>query len=283
MDKMQNKSFNYVNLPNTNLARKRLIRSNIQRDLFKITTKHKQIGRGKTYFIKTYGCQLNARDSEDIAGILESMSYQPATNIEKADLVILNTCAVRENAEKKVFGKIGFFKNMKQKNPNFLFGICGCMCQEVNVVNKIVKQLKHVNFVFGTHNVYMLVDILDQVVNHHQRPIHVFSKEGDIIEGIPNVRKSSIKAFVNIMYGCDKFCTYCIVPYTRGRIRSRTKEDILLEINDLINKGFKEVTLLGQNVNSYGIDFDNQYRFANLLQDVAKTGIARIRFATSNP
>jgi tRNA-2-methylthio-N6-dimethylallyladenosine synthase len=283
MDKMPNKSFNYVNLPNTNFARKRLTRSNIQRDLFKITPKHKRIGKGRTYFIKTYGCQLNARDSEDIAGILESMSYKLATNIENADLVILNTCAVRENAEKKVFGKIGFFKNMKQKNPNFLFGICGCMCQEVNVVNKIAKQLKHVNFVFGTHNIYMLPDILDQVVNHQQRIIHVYSKEGDVIEGMPSIRKSSIKAFVNIMYGCDKFCTYCIVPYTRGRIRSRAKDDILLEINDLISKGFKEITLLGQNVNSYGIDFDNQYRFANLLLDVAKTGIARIRFATSNP
>jgi tRNA-2-methylthio-N6-dimethylallyladenosine synthase len=283
MYKKPNNLFNNINLPNTSLARKRLLKSNTQRNLFKITAKHKRIGLHKTYFIKTYGCQLNTRDSEDIAGILESMCYRPAKTIDTADLVILNTCAVRENAEKKVFGKIGFFKNKKQKHPNFLFGVCGCMCQEVDVVNKIVQKLKHVDFVFGTHNIYMLADILDQVVNHRQRVIHVYSKEGDIIEGLPNVRKSPIKAFINIMYGCDKFCTYCIVPYTRGQIRSRSKEDILAEINNLKNNGYKEITLLGQNVNSYGLDFNNQYRFADLLLDVAKTGIARIRFATSNP
>jgi tRNA-2-methylthio-N6-dimethylallyladenosine synthase len=255
------KDYSKYFIPSNTKARKRIKSSTIQRDLFNVDKSLTTLGYGRTFYIKTYGCQSNLRDTEDITGILELLNFKPAKDIETADLVILNTCAVRENAEKKVFGKIGFLKRLKQTNPKFVFGICGCMAQEEDVVNKITKQIKHVDFIFGTHNIHMLPEILNQVISHKQRVIHVYSKEGDVVEGLPANRASKIKAFVNIMYGCDKFCTYCIVPYTRGQIRSRNKEDILKEVNDLIEKGYKEVTLLGQNVNAYGIDRGNNYHF----------------------
>jgi len=212
------------------------------------------------------------------------MGFKPACDVFNANLVILNTCAIRENAEKKVFGEIGFLKKIKKSNKPFYFGICGCMAQEEHVVNQIIDKIAHVDFVFGTHNLHELPDILYRVIFQKEKVIQVYSQVGNIVEHLPVIYTSKIKAFVNIMYGCDNFCTYCIVPYTRGKIRSRRSVDIINEVNDLIRNGYQEVTLLGQNVNAYGIDFKDQcYHFSNLLEDVAKTGIKRIRFSTSNP
>jgi tRNA-2-methylthio-N6-dimethylallyladenosine synthase len=236
-----------------------------------------------SFYVKTYGCQSNIKDSEDIKGILLKMGFKESKNLLDSDLIILNTCAIRDNAEKKVFGEIGLLKSLKYKNKKFKFGVCGCMAQEKSVIEKIVKSIKHIDFVFGTHNINDLQEILLEVYKTNKQIIKVLKKPKKIIENTPTKKESPVKAFVNIMYGCNKFCTYCVVPYTRGQIRSRKSKDIINEINTLIKKGYKEVTLLGQNVNSYGIDFKNKYRFVNLLEDVAKTNIARIRFTTSNP
>lgn len=267
--------------PNLCDARKRQKQVvNIQRG-FSIPDELK-IGNNKRYIVKTYGCQMNERDSEEISAILESMGYTESDSIENADVVILNTCAIRENAHNKVFGLLGRLKHMKE-TKDILVGLCGCMAQEEVVVDEIVKKHKEVNFVFGTHNIHRLPIILNKALTNKQE-IEVFSVEGDIIEDVPVKRVYKHKAWVNIMYGCDKFCTYCIVPYTRGKQRSRLKEDILKEVNDLVKSGYKEVTLLGQNVNAYGKDIDGyNYNMANLLNDVSKTGIERIKFVTSHP
>lgn len=272
-------------LPNMNNARKRREDSKIIYDSFEVPTNIANYGKGKKFHIRTYGCQSNVRDSEIMIAMLKTIGYEWTDDPFESDLIILNTCAVRENAEKKVFGEIGWLKQIKiTKNPNLIFGMAGCMSQEEKVVNKIINDLTHIDFIIGTHNIHRLLNIIEQVVLEKEFIVEVWSKEGDVIENLPDYRTSGIKAFVNVMYGCDKFCTYCIVPYTRGKIRSRSKESIVKEIQSLINKGYKEVTLLGQNVNSYGIDFKNEnYKFWNLLEDVAKTGIKRIRFATSNP
>lgn len=272
-------------LPNMNDARKRKNSANIIYDSFEVPINITNYGKGKKFHIRTYGCQSNVRDSELMIAMLNSIGFNWTDDPFDADLIILNTCAVRENAEKKVFGEIGWLKQIKQtKNPNLIFGMAGCMSQEEKVVNKIINDHTHIDFIIGTHNIHRLLKVIEQVILEKEFVAEVWSKEGDIIENLPDFRSSGIKAFVNVMYGCDKFCTYCIVPYTRGKIRSRTSESIIKEINDLIKKGYKEVTLLGQNVNSYGIDFtDKNYKFWNLLEDVAKTGIKRIRFATSNP
>lgn len=252
-------------------------------DAFEIPADMVGIGKGKTYFIQTYGCQANERDSEQMAGIFETLGYQKADDVKKADVVLLNTCAVRENAEEKVFGKIGFLKSIKKHRPDMIFGICGCMAQEEVVVNKILKVHPQVDLIFGTHNLHRLPMILKQAMLEKATVVEVWSKEGDVIENLPSTRAHQTKAWVNIMYGCNKFCTYCIVPYTRGKERSRLKKDILKEVEDLVANGYQEVTLLGQNVNSYGKDLNEDYNFASLLEDVAKTGIARVRFTTSHP
>jgi tRNA-2-methylthio-N6-dimethylallyladenosine synthase len=277
------KDYSQYFLPNSEQARLRTTTKLIKRTLFALPKNIRKIGNSYTFFIKTYGCQSNIRDSETISGLLKSLGFKPALVIEKADLIILNTCAVRENAEKKVFGEIGFLKKIKKTNPNFHFGICGCMSQEETVVNKIIKQMPQVDFIFGTHNIYQLPEILQEVYIHNKRVIQVFSNTGDVIEGLPTYRTNKFKAYVNIMYGCDHFCSYCIVPYTRGQLRSRTKEDILLEVKTLIKNGYQEITLLGQNVNSYGLDLYDTYRFWDLLAEVANTKIKRLRFVTSNP
>lgn len=272
-------------LPNMNEARKRKNNSQTIYNSFEIPINIENYGKGKKFHIRTYGCQSNVRDSEIMIAMLKSIGYEWTEDPFVADLIILNTCAVRENAEKKVFGEIGWLKQIKKtKNPNLIFGMAGCMSQEEKVVNKIIDGHNHIDFIIGTHNIHRLLKIIEQVILEKEFIVEVWSKEGDVIENLPDFRTSQIKAFVNVMYGCDKFCTYCIVPYTRGKIRSRSKESILEEVNLLIKNGYKEVTLLGQNVNSYGIDFKEQdYKFWNLLEDVAKTGIKRIRFATSNP
>ena len=252
-------------------------------ELFEIDKKYQNVGNGKKYYIKTYGCQMNVHDSENIKALLEQMSFKETDNMEDADLILLNTCAIRENAHNKVFGFLGRVKHLKEQKPDIISGICGCMAQEESVVNEIKDKYKWVDIVFGTHNIYNLPKILNDSIIKNDQEIEVFSTEGDIIENIPVKRDSSIKAWINIMYGCDKFCTYCIVPYTRGKQRSREPKYIIDEVNDLVKKGYQEVTLLGQNVNAYGKDLDINYTMSDLLRDVALTNIPRVRFVTSHP
>lgn len=240
------------------------------------------IGVGKTYCIQTYGCQMNEHDTEVMSGLLELIGYTATSVIEEADIVILNTCAVRENAENKVFGKIGSLKYLKKENPEKIFAVCGCMSQEEDVVTKLLTKYNYIDLIFGTHNIHRLPSLIDDAMKAKAMVVEVWSQEGDIVENLPRERASKTKAWVNIIYGCDKFCTYCIVPYTRGKERSRMPQDILAEIQELKDQDYKEVTLLGQNVNAYGKDLD-AYSMANLLEDVAKIGIPRVRFTTSHP
>lgn len=269
-------------LPNYKEAQKRT-KSEVKKEFYDISDSFKLLGLGKTYYVKTYGCQMNEHDSENIKAMLEQMSFKEASDYEKADLVILNTCSIRENAHNKTFGMLGRLKHLKEENKNLVVGLCGCMAQEEKVVKDIMSKYKWVNFVFGTHNIHRLPYILSESFDTKKQEIEVYSKEGNIVEGIPVKRENRYKAYVNIMYGCDKFCTYCIVPYTRGKQRSRDKDDILKEINELVKEGYQEVTLLGQNVNAYGKDFDYDYNLENLLEDVSKTNIPRVRFMTSHP
>ena len=250
---------------------------------FEIDSEYKNIGVGLTYCVKTYGCQMNEHDSENIKAILESMSFTELDDYEKADLVILNTCAIRENAHNKVFGLLGRLKHLKEERPSLMVGFCGCMAQEESVINELSEKYKWVDIIFGTHNIHELPKVLSKSIKEKIQDIEVYSIEGNVIEKMPVKRASKYKAWVNIMYGCDKFCTYCIVPYTRGKQRSRRKEDIIEEVNGLVEKGYQEVTLLGQNVNAYGKDLYDDYDMASLLEDTAKTGINRIRFVTSHP
>ena len=238
---------------------------------------------GKKYFIKTYGCQMNEHDSENLSAMLEAMGFVKVDDYNDADLVLLNTCSIRENAHNKAFGMLGRLKHLKSQNKNLIIGLCGCMAQEAKVCDEILKKYKYVNFVFGTHNIYQLPQIVDKAVTTSKQQIEVYSREGDLVEGLPVVRSNNYKAYVNIIYGCEKFCTYCIVPYTRGRERSRKKEDIINEVKLLIDEGYKEVTLLGQNVNAYGKDLYDDYNMGDLLEDIAKLNIPRIRFMTSHP
>lgn len=242
------------------------------------------MGVGRKFYIRTYGCQMNEHDTEVMAGIFMALGYEATTAIEEADVVLLNTCAIRENAENKVFGELGFLLKYKRQNPDMLIGVCGCMSQEEAVVNKILKQYQHVDMVFGTHNIHRLPNILKEAYLSKEMVVEVWSKEGDVIESLPKKRLGSIKAWVNIMYGCDKFCTYCIVPYTRGKERSRRPEEIIQEVRDLAAQGYKEIMLLGQNVNAYGKDFDDmEYRLGDLMDELRKIDIPRIRFTTSHP
>lgn len=243
----------------------------------------KTLGKGKKYFVRTYGCQMNEHDGENIKAILEDMSFEETDDMESADVILLNTCAIRENAHNKVFGYLGRIKHLKETRPDIIAGLCGCMAQEEIVVKEIMQKHQYLDMVFGTHNIHELPEILNYVIETKSQQIQVYSKEGDIIENIPVKRASKYKAWVNIMYGCDKFCTYCIVPYTRGKQRSRQHEDILAEVKCLKEKGYQEVTLLGQNVNAYGKDLNDDYNMENLLEDVAKLNIPRIRFVTSHP
>ncbi len=240
-------------------------------------------GLNKKYYLRTYGCQMNEHDSENIKGILESVGFINTDIMEEADIIILNTCAIRENAHNKVFGLLGRIKHFRESNPNIIVGLMGCMSQEEVVVNEILKNYKWMDFVLGTHNINELANVVKRCMDDKKLQVEVSSEEGNIVEGIPVKRDSDITAWVNIMLGCDKFCTYCIVPYARGKQRSRTKESIINEVNELKEKGYKEVTLLGQNVNAYGKDLYDDYNLSNLLEDVANTGIDRIRFVTSHP
>lgn len=273
-----------MNLPDLKEAKARTKKEiKIIRDDYKVPENMKTIGKDRKYYLKTYGCQMNVHDSENIKAILEDMSFTEAMELEDADIILLNTCAIRENAHNKMFGFLGRVKHLKESKPDVICGICGCMAQEESVVDDIKSKYKWVDIVFGTHNIHKLPEILKESIDKKKQEIEVFSIEGDVYEGIPVKRDSKYKAWVNIMYGCDKFCTYCIVPYTRGKQRSRMPEDIINEVKDLVNSGYKEVTLLGQNVNAYGKDLNIEYTMGDLLEDTAKTGIERIRFVTSHP
>ena len=273
-----------MNMPSLKNAR---IRTNkmveIKRDEYRISDSMKNIGKGKKYLIYTYGCQMNVHDSENISAIMEDMSYTKCLDMDSADVIIMNTCAIRENAHNKVMGMLGRIKHLKEKKSDIITVFCGCMAQEEGIANELKDKYKWVDIVMGTHNIHKLPVYLEKTITDRKQEIEVFSIEGDVIEGIPVKRDSKYKAWVNIMYGCDKFCTYCIVPYTRGKQRSRMPKDIINEVKELVSNGYKEVTLLGQNVNAYGKDLDTNYGMSNLLEDVALTGIDRVRFVTSHP
>jgi tRNA-2-methylthio-N6-dimethylallyladenosine synthase len=250
---------------------------------FTIPEDMQNFGANKYYMIRTYGCQMNEHDTEVMKGLFEAMGYVSTEDKLQADVILLNTCAIRENAEDKVFGELGHLKALKAEKPGLVLGVCGCMSQEEAVVNRIMQKHGFVDLIFGTHNIHRLPSLLKEAYFSKEMVIEVWSKEGDIIENLPKKREG-IRAWVNIMYGCDKFCTYCIVPFTRGKERSRRPQDVLAEVRELARQGFKEITLLGQNVNAYGKDFEDiTYSFANLMEDIHKIDVPRIRFTTSHP
>ena len=269
-------------LPDLNDARKRN-RELAQKVSFSFDPAYEGMGKDRYYYIITHGCQANQRDSETMAGILDALGFKMTKDEKKADVILINTCAVRQGAEEKVFGEIGALKRLKMNKQDLIIGIGGCMCQEEETVRTLLDKYHQVDLIFGTHNISSLPKMLHDVYETRQRKVEVFSKMGEIVEDMPVTRFMSHKAWVNIMYGCDKFCTYCIVPYTRGKERSRDKQDILTEITQLKEQGFKEICLLGQNVNAYGKDLCDDYGFAELLNDAAQTGMKRIRFMTSHP
>lgn len=236
------------------------------------------------YFIETWGCQMNEEDSEKLSGMLKSQGYTKTDIKEEASIIIFNTCCVRENAELKVYGNLGALKNLKKQNPSLIIAVCGCMMQQAGIADNIIKKYPFVDIIFGTHNSYKFPEYLNRVKQEGKSIIEITNKVEKIVEGIPVDRESNIKGFVTIMYGCNNFCTYCIVPYVRGRERSREAIDIENEIKELVSKDYKEITLLGQNVNSYGKGQDGALNFAKLLAKLDKIeGLERIRFMTSHP
>ncbi len=267
-----------MNLPDLKKAK---IRSDEEVKTIEATNLKSNKFAGKKYFLKTYGCQMNVHDSEEIKGILKNLGFSETLDYEEADIIVLNTCAIRENAHDKVFGFLGRVKHLKKEKPDLLVAVGGCMPQQNSVANLLKEKYPFVNIVFGTHNINDLGKMI--VDAKSKQDIEVYSIEGNIYENIEYDRDSKYCAWVNIMYGCDKFCTYCIVPFTRGKQRSRKMEDILEEVQKLKDEGYLEVTLLGQNVNAYGKDLDTSYDFATLLENVANIGIERIRFVTSHP
>ena len=240
--------------------------------------------KAKTAVVVTYGCQQNENDSERIRGMLSECGYEIGSDCDSADLIIYNTCAVRDHAEQKVFGNLGALKNLKRKKPELIIGVCGCMMQQKQVSDKIKRKYTHVDLIFGTHTLHELPSLLWGILSEHKRSIHILDIDGRIAEDMPIRREGSVTAYISVMYGCNNFCSYCIVPYVRGRERSRKKEDILKEVNEVAKEGYKEIMLLGQNVNSYGKDLEEKIDFSDLLNAVSETeGIERIRFMTSHP
>ena len=269
-------------LPDLDQAARRT-RAAVERvDRFYIPAHAVDMGKGRTAYISTYGCQANERDSETLAGMLEILGYELVSRPEEADVILINTCAIRDNAMEKVLGEMGSYKRLAKNRPGMIIGVCGCMSQEDEFVRRVIDHYPWVNLIFGTHNLQDLPELLMEAEDG-RRVVKVYSRQGEVYENLPVSRFGKHKAWVNIMYGCDKFCTYCIVPYTRGKQRSRTMENILKEVSELIGQGYREVTLLGQNVNAYGKDLEDGASFAVLLEAVAKTGIERIRFMTSHP
>ena len=274
----------YLSLPDMKKARSRVKKSEILQASREVPALVAEYGEGRKYFIKTFGCQGNVRDEEILGGFLELAGMTKAVKEEEADVVLINTCAVRENAEEKVYGEIGKFKAKHYADPeHFILGVCGCMMQQEGVAEKIMHSYPYVNLIFGTHNIPEILNLIDAHLKRKKDLVSIVSGEGNVFENLPSTRLDNIKAFVNISYGCDKFCTYCIVPYTRGRERSRPLKDIVEECRGLVEEGFQEITLLGENVNSYGKDFHDGTNFATCLRQVAETGIPRLRFMTSHP
>lgn len=268
-----------MNLPNLNKAK---IRTDKEVKYKNINIIKDNTFQNKKFYLKTYGCQMNVHDSEQIRSILQNLSMQETDNLEEASVIVLNTCAIRENAHDKVFGYLGRIKHLKKDHPEIIVALGGCMSQEESVVNEVIKRHPYINIVFGTHNIHELGSLILKALPNNQN-IEVTSEEGCVYEHVDYTRDSKITAWVNIMYGCDKFCTYCIVPYTRGKERSRKMPQIIEEIKQLKEQGYQEVTLLGQNVNAYGHDLKEGYDFADLLEATAQTNIPRIRFVTSHP
>lgn len=262
----------------------------VAKDRSKVDVKEKKLDldikpffKGKKYFLRTYGCQMNVHDSEEIKYYLESLGYTAVDVLEDADIVILNTCAIRENAKDKVFGYLGRCKHLKKTKSDLIIAITGCLMQQPKEIEEIHNRHKYIDIIVGTHNLNELPSMIINANQKHLQEIEVYSNSDIVFENVKYNRDSKFSAWINIIYGCDKFCTYCIVPYTRGRERSRKIEEILDEVWDLKNKGYLEITLLGQNVNAYGKDLNLGYDFATLLEEVAKIGIPRIRFVTSHP
>ena len=248
-----------------------------------VAEQEKTLGRRPTACAVTFGCQMNAKDSEKLIGILETIGYEIIED-ESADLVFYNTCTVRDNANQRVYGRLGFLNTMKKKNPHKIIALCGCMMQETTVIEKIKKSYSFVDLIFGTHNIYKFAELLTTVYQSDRMVIDIWKDTDKIVEDLPAERKYSFKSGVNIMYGCNNFCSYCIVPYVRGRERSRNPKDIIREIEQLVSEGVVEVMLLGQNVNSYGKNLEEPMTFAQLLREVEKIeGLKRIRFMTSHP
>lgn len=249
-----------------------------------IAQESQKAGRPLTFCVTTFGCQMNARDSEKLVGILEQIGYVEEPEEEKADFVIYNTCTVRENANQRVYGRLGQLKHIKKSNPHMMIGLCGCMMQEPHVVEKLKKSYRFVDIIFGTHNIYKFAELIATRFESERMVIDIWKDTDKIVEDLPSERKFSFKSGVNIMFGCNNFCSYCIVPYVRGRERSRNPEDIIREIKHLVADGVVEVMLLGQNVNSYGKNLEHPMTFAQLLQEIEKIeGLERIRFMTSHP
>ena len=248
-----------------------------------ISSHQLELLKNKKYYIHTYGCQANVRDEETMKGLLDAVNMAYTEKPEEADVIIINTCAVRENAEDKVYGEIGNLKHLRQKNKDLVLAICGCMIEQPSILERITNTFKEVNLFFGTHEIYQLIHLIIEVMTTHNRVVAVESKQGEVVEDLPCTRNNKFKAYVNIMYGCNKFCTYCIVPYTRGKERSRKFVDVMKEVDELVKEGYQEVTFLGQNVNAYGKDLDEGHDFADVLEEAAKRGIPRIRFTTSHP
>ena len=243
-----------------------------------------QAGHPLTFCVTTFGCQMNARDSEKLVGILEEMGYIEAEEEESADFVIFNTCTVRENANQRVYGRLGQLSRVKKQNPYMMIGLCGCMMQEPEVVEKIKKSYRYVDLIFGTHNIYKFAELIVTRLQSQRMVIDIWKDTDQIVEDLPNERKYTFKSGVNIMFGCNNFCSYCIVPYVRGRERSRNTKDIVKEIERFVADGVVEVMLLGQNVNSYGKTLDEPITFARLLEEIEKIeGLKRIRFMTPHP
>lgn len=246
--------------------------------------KEMQTERKKRFYLATFGCQMNEHDSEKLAGMLGEMGYSEVDKTEESDLIIYNTCCVRENAELKVYGHLGALKEMKKENPDLIIAVCGCMMQQSHVVERIKKVYRQVDLVFGTHNLYKFPELLFNSINTNKTVVDIMDSIGLIAEDVPVDRKDEVKAWVTVMYGCNNFCSYCIVPYVRGRERSRGLENIVNEVSMLGRQDLKEITLLGQNVNSYGKDLGNNTTFAKLLTELnGVEGIERLRFMTSHP
>lgn len=236
------------------------------------------------YCIKTFGCQMNEKQSETYSGILEEIGYKKVDDEKEADFILYNTCSVRESAELRVFGRLGHLKSMKEKNKDLIIALCGCMPQNETTLEKIKEKQKHIDIIFGTHNGHKLPELLENFLNSRNQIIDIWEEHGEIVENLPTFRKFDFKSCVNIMYGCNNFCTYCIVPYVRGRERSREVEDIVEEVRDLVKDGVLEIMLLGQNVNSYGVGLNKNIDFPYLLKELNKIeGLKRIRFMTSHP